>query len=118
MVLDSTIKLDKRLKDKLTNLDFVKKAYMVERVEFVADGPGKKDNFKAFKESNVAKELEDFFSTAKKSIIMQTPYLVLQKKEIKFFKKLIKKNPFLNIKVSGNSLAASDHFQAYADLTA
>jgi len=25
MVLDSTIKVDKRLKDKLTNLDFVKK---------------------------------------------------------------------------------------------
>ena len=41
MVLDSTIKLDKRLKDKLTNLDFVKKnqtyneivSFLVERYE-------------------------------------------------------------------------------------
>ena len=51
---------------------------------------------------------------AQHSIVMQTPYLVVGKKKTRYFKKLAKEKPDLEIFVSSNSLAAADHVHAYA----
>jgi len=91
-----------------------KKSYPVDSIEFIADGPGKTKNSYAFKSSSVAEELSVFISDAQESIIIQTPYLVLPKKGVKVFKELRRKNPDVDIRVSSNSLAATDHFIAYA----
>ncbi len=45
---------------------------------------------------------------------MQTPYLVVGRKKTKFFKKLAREKPDLEIFVSTNSLASADHVHAYA----
>lgn len=85
-------------------------------VSFVADAPGK---FAQVQESdskyaNTTKSLIELMQGAKRSIVMQTPYLVLGKKGKKLLKKIRKNNPELEIIVSTNSLAAADHFYAYA----
>ncbi len=107
--------VDKRASDYpyIKNM-FTEKAYFVDSVKFIADGPGKAENFMAFKGSSVAKELSQFISHAQKSIIIQTPYLILPKKGEKVFKELRRSNPDIDIRVSTNSLSATDHFIAYA----
>lgn len=107
--------VDKRASDYpyIKNM-FTEKAYLVDSVRFIADGPGKTESSKVFKSSSVAKELSEFISDAQKSIIIQTPYLILPKKGEKVFKKLRRRNPDIDIRVSTNSLSATDHFIAYA----
>lgn len=114
-VEDMFDELDKRASDYayIKNV-FTEKAYLIDSIEFIADGPGKADNSKVFKSSSVAKELSEFISSAQKSIIIQTPYLILPKKGRKVFEKLRRKNPDIDIRVSSNSLSAADHFIAYA----
>jgi len=93
---------------------FTDKHYMVKKIEFFADQPGKKEKLGEYKVSRTTNELAKLVNSAKKSIIMQTPYLVVGKKGNKFFKDLIIKNPDVEILVSSNSLAAADHTHAYA----
>ena len=93
---------------------FTEKAYLVDSIKFIADGPGKGKNSRAFKSSSVAEELLEFISDAKKEIIIQTPYLILPQKGDKVFKQLRRKNPDIDIQVSTNSLSTTDNFMAYA----
>ncbi len=51
---------------------------------------------------------------ADKSIIMQTPYLVISGKSTTFFARLAKSKPDVEFLVSSNSLASADHIHAYA----
>lgn len=88
--------------------------YIVNKIEFFADQPGKNEQFGNDKISRTTYELAKLIRSAKKSIVMQTPYLVVGKKGNKFFKDLVKKNPDIEILVSSNSLAAADHAHAYA----
>ncbi|MFH1772305.1 MAG: phospholipase D family protein [Candidatus Omnitrophota bacterium] len=87
---------------------------MVDNVEFIADSPGKRGKIGQHKLTRSPYELARFLHQAQESIVMQTPYLVIGKKESKFFKKLAKDNPCMEFFVSSNSLAAADHIHAYA----
>ncbi|MBN2097359.1 MAG: phospholipase D family protein [Candidatus Omnitrophica bacterium] len=93
---------------------FIKRAYLVDSIEFIADGPGKTKNSQAFRSSSVAEELSQLITKTQKSIIIQTPYLVLPKNGVKVFEKLRRKHPEVDIRISSNSLSATDHFIAYA----
>ena len=93
---------------------FIGNHYMVKRIEFFADQPGKTEEFGDYGVSKTTHELAKLALSAKKSIVMQTPYLVVGKKGNRFFKDLIKNNPDVEILVSSNSLAAADHAHAYA----
>ena len=93
---------------------FIKKVYSVDKIDFFADEPGKKEKLGKYKVSRSTYELLNLISQAQRSLVMQSPYLVIGKKETKFFKKLAKEKPDLEIFVSSNSLAAADHVHAYA----
>jgi len=93
---------------------FTKKSYSVDSVKFIADGPGKAGYSRAFASSSIAEDLWEFISAAQKSIIIQTPYLILPKKGEKAFKQLRRKNPDIDIRISTNSLSTTDNFMAYA----
>lgn len=82
----------------------------LDQVEFVADHPGKHDDGDDLAETT--ESLVALISNAHHTMIFQTPYLVVPKG--KYFKKLRKENPEMDIIVSTNSLAAADHFYAYA----
>lgn len=100
--------------DKCIKRKLIKNHYIVRKVDFFADKPGKDEKLGELKVSRTTYELAKLVQSAKKSIVMQTPYLVVGKKGKRFFKNLIKKNPEVEILVSSNSLAAADHAHAYA----
>ena len=93
---------------------FIKKSYGVDKVDFFADKPGKGERLGEYKVTRSTYELFNLINQAQHSLVMQSPYLVIGKKKTKFFKKLAKEKPDLEIFVSSNSLAAADHVHAYA----
>ena len=84
---------------------FIKKSYGVNKVDFFADKPGKKERLGKYKVSRSTYELFNLINQAQRSLVMQTPYLVVGRKKTKFFKKLAREKPDLEVFVSSNSLA-------------
>ena len=103
-----------------SDYDCVKKAFIDEgfsvkgKVEFVADKPGKKERIGKYKTTTVVNSLLSLLAESENSIIMQTPYLIVQRKGSRIFKRIRRNNPGIEILVSSNSLAAADHVHAYA----
>lgn len=100
--------------------DCVKKAFIDRgfhvpgKVEFVVDKPGKKEKIGKYKTTAVTDSLFSLLEEAETSVIMQTPYLIVQRKGSKIFKRIRRNRPGIEILVSSNSLAAGDHVHAYA----
>jgi len=98
----------------------IKKAFIDEGfyvdglVEFVVDKPGKTERIGKYKTTTVTDSLYSLIAGAQSSVIMQTPYLIVQRKGSRIFKRLRRNHPELEILVSSNSLAAADHVHAYA----
>jgi phosphatidylserine/phosphatidylglycerophosphate/cardiolipin synthase-like enzyme len=93
---------------------FIKKSFEINKVDFIADKPGKGEKLGEYKVSRSTYELFNLINQAERSVVMQSPYLVIGKKKTKFFKKLAREKPELEVFVSTNSLAAADHVHAYA----
>jgi len=64
---------------------FIVHHYMVKDVEFIADKPGKKEKLGKYKTTMSTYRLGQFMAEAKKSVVMQTPYLVIDRKFTYFF---------------------------------
>ena len=69
---------------------FIKKSYEVNKVDFFADKPGKKERLGKYNVTRSTYELFNLINQAQRSLVMQSPYLVVGKKKTKFFKKLAK----------------------------
>lgn len=89
-------------------------SYPINKIRFIADHPGKVGRIGKEKLTETTYELSRFFREAKKSIVIQTPYVVVTNKYTKYFRELAKSNPELKILVSSNSLSSADHPHAYA----
>jgi len=89
-------------------------SYEVKKIRFFADKPGKTERIGKDKVTKTTYELGKFFQQAQKSLIIQTPYVVVGKRNTKYFKKLAKDKPNLKVLVSSNSLSSADHTHAYA----
>ena len=89
-------------------------SYEVKKIRFFADKPGKVERIGKDKVTRTTYELGNFFQQAQKSLIIQTPYLVIGERNTKYFKKLAKDKPNLKVLVSSNSLSSADHTHAYA----
>ena len=89
----------------------------VNHAYFIADDPGKNRKKWFGKYSGLGKitiELAELVSKAQDSIYIQTPYLVLSDPAVDLFKKIRKKYPDMDIRISTNSLAATDSWYVYA----
>ncbi|MCZ6501170.1 MAG: phospholipase D family protein [Gammaproteobacteria bacterium] len=86
--------------------------FSINEVEFIADAPNK--ILEGEDTATTTLSLVNLIKSAERSIIFQTPYLVIDRSGNKLFKGIRKKNPDLEFIVSTNSLAAADHFYAYA----
>jgi cardiolipin synthase C len=91
---------------RLTNQGF-----SIQSASFIADKPGHR---KRKDISRTTASLIELMDNAETAISVQTPYLVTSKLGKKLFKGKRKATPDIDILVSTNSLAASDHFYAYA----
>lgn len=93
---------------------FIAHHFIVDRIDFFADEPGKTEEIGEFQTTRATDALARFILSAQNSIVMQTPYLVVGKGGNSIFGEMVKNNPDLEIRVSSNSLAAADHVYAYA----
>jgi len=88
--------------------------YTVDHVDFVADWPEKRIPLGKSDRWNSTRRVEELVTNAQYEIVMQTPYLIQDRKGFRDFKALRKKRPDLRIALSTNSLASTDMFFVYA----
>ena len=86
----------------------------VERVAFYADLPGKPRAEDSSLDQDATQVLRTLLSEAERSVVMQTPYLILSRPALKTFAKLRKRRPDIRLVVSTNSLASTDALPVYA----
>lgn len=96
---------------------FLSQMIEVKNAYFIADDPGKNRKKWFGKYIGLGKitiELAKLVSEAQDSIYIQTPYLVLSGPAVDLFKKIRKEYPYMDIRISTNSLAATDSWYVYA----
>jgi len=92
---------------------FVKTAHHVDSIEYFYDLPHGFDNGEEPHSDNTD-GLHAALAAAEKSVVIQSPYLVLSRRSRKMFKTLRAEHPDIELLFSTNSLAATDAFSAYA----
>jgi len=101
---------------KLIERLLVEPLLVVADAQFIADDPGDvtwsaiRDNGR----SRVTEELAALVGEARESVTVQTPYLILTDQAMALFKKLRKRSPGIDVRISTNSLAATDSWHVYA----
>lgn len=85
----------------------------VATARFIVDEPGKVGGLFS-KEPRITVELRKTVAEAKRSVVMQTPYLILSKPARRLVKELQEKNPGIDIRISSNSFASTDNLMAYS----
>jgi len=90
------------------------RSYPVRDVRFLADRAGKAESLGEYEVSAVANEFGNQVRNSEESMVLQSPYLVMDKTGVRMFRDALKERPQLKIQVSSNSLAAADHYYAYA----
>ena len=95
---------------------FVAALRRVEQARFVADDPVKRERllFWYSSDSIITRELARLVSEATRSVYIQTPYLVLTSPAISLFRRLRENYPEIDVRISTNSLAATDSWHVYA----
>lgn len=96
---------------------FVDTLQRAESTRFLTDDPGKNNAFWLFKmwgSSKVTKDLKNVIMQTQEELVMQSPYLVLNRWSRRPFKKIRKKSPDVKFIVSTNSFAATDNILAYS----
>lgn len=89
----------------------------VERVTYLADAPGRKNRrlyCNRWNNGRVTNAIQDLFSGAGESVLIQSPYVIVNRRLANFFQKLEAENPGLRIQISTNSYGAADHLITYA----
>ncbi len=92
---------------------FVAPLRVVRRAEFLSDEPGKAAWFFG-KGARITRELKKTLETARESVAMQTPYLVLSGKARELLKELRRQRPGLRVQIATNSFASTDNLYAYS----
>ena len=89
------------------------KLHWVKDVEYISDIPGKNDGSKFLGGSGVTTErLITLLQKAKKSVTIQTPYLITTDLGKKIFKTLVDRG--IEVKILTNSLASNDNLDAFS----
>ncbi len=87
----------------------------VDRLLFVADPPGKASRqYTAWRRGTMAKTLEGLLGQATSSVVLQTPYLVMDGGMLKLFHGLRARHPDIVLKASANSFGSTDSPLVYA----
>ncbi len=84
-----------------------------DKVQFISDLPGKNSGNQGLGGGGqTTRMLADALGKAQKSVVIQTPYLVMPKGGLKLFRSLIQRG--VTVKVSTNSLLSTDNLQAFS----
>lgn len=94
---------------------FVKQAFEIERLQYFSDLPRKHAVPEEPVSQQVTRQLYDLILSARHSVVIQSPYLVLSRKARKVFRQLRDDNPDIELIFSTNSLASTDADTVYAN---
>lgn len=86
----------------------------VGRVDYLADGPDKHSPVADERKAEMGAELRELLHAAERSVVLQTPYLVISKPARRAFRELRRREDSPEVLVSTNSLAATDAWPVYA----
>lgn len=102
-----------KLPEAIKEIQDNQKLQWIENVEYISDIPGKNNANEFLAGSGKSTEkLIDLLQNSKKSVLIQTPYLITTTKTRKILKKLIDKG--IDIKILTNSLASTDNLEAFS----
>lgn len=107
---DGFDELDSQCRNETCMQSLFRRMKHVEKIEFVADPPGIKENTGT---SNTLHSLKKLFQSAERELLLQTPYFVLDSFQREVFEELLKRQAPVDIRISTNSLAATDNIIAY-----
>ncbi|MDP6811101.1 MAG: phospholipase D-like domain-containing protein [Kiritimatiellia bacterium] len=94
---------------------FAKRLVKPTRVVFLADKPGKNRKFFFFSGGGrITEQLGEALQLAESGLVIQSPYLVLDRKMRRLFRGMKKRNKNMRIIISSNSFAATDNTIAYS----
>ena len=83
------------------------------QVEFISDRPGKNDNRLSLSGGGrTTSALAKLVESARTSIVIQSPYLVLSDNAIEVFRRSIERG--VTVRINTNSLASTDNLQAFS----
>jgi phosphatidylserine/phosphatidylglycerophosphate/cardiolipin synthase-like enzyme len=89
----------------------------VRNIAFFSDRPGKNGKERSLRGSSYLNEVLIYSALrAKSNIWIQSPYVILSDRGRAVFRTIRKRNPELDIRISSNSMAATDNWAAYAFL--
>ena len=94
---------------------FVEPAFEVERLRYFSDRPRKLAFENPEPEDDVTEELYEILVSARHSVLVQSPYMVLSRRAREVFGGLRKENPDIELLYSTNSLASTDADTVYAN---
>lgn len=94
---------------------FIEPAYPVERLRYFSDLPRKHSPSPEDVPVDTSGELYELLSSARQSIVIQSPYMVLSKRIRTLFAGLREQNPEIELIFSTNSLASTDADTVYAN---
>lgn len=94
---------------------FVAPAFTVQRLRYFSDVPRKHGAGGGSPAEDVTRELYDVLYSARRSILVQSPYMILSKRAREVFSDLRKHNPGIELVYSTNSLASTDADTVYAN---
>lgn len=101
------------------DLSLIKKRFVdtlvpADRVRFLADHPGKNSIIGLWGGGTATRSLRKTIRSSKHELLLQSPYLILNRTARRQFGKMRRKNRDMDIIVSTNSLAATDNTLAYS----
>jgi phosphatidylserine/phosphatidylglycerophosphate/cardiolipin synthase-like enzyme len=94
---------------------FVEPAFLVDRLEYFSDLPRKHTSPDDVHPNDTSSELYDVLTSARHSVVIQSPYMVLSKRVRKLFSSLRERHPDIELVFSTNSLASTDADTVYAN---
>ena len=114
---------DARLTNLLAQVDngplmkalFIEPAFEVERLEYFSDRPRKQSFPDDAPKKDITRELYDVLISAQRSVLIQSPYMVLSSRARDVFKTLREENSEIELIFSTNSLASTDADTVYAN---
>jgi phosphatidylserine/phosphatidylglycerophosphate/cardiolipin synthase-like enzyme len=94
---------------------FVEPAMTVERLAYFSDLPRKHEIEESDAPGNITSELYEVLLSARQSVVIQSPYMVLSRRARDVFEELRQRNPDIELVFSTNSLASTDADTVYAN---
>ena len=92
---------------------FVDTALQVDQLEYFSDSPRKRDLPDSEAKKDITLELYGVLASARHSVVIQSPYMVLSKRAREAFAELRRRNPDIELVYSTNSLASTDADTVY-----